>query len=159
MKKFEVITKKRASWLKDEVVKFKMTDKAYAQAEDSRKVAEGRCKTNYFGSVESIVERLAYKVEKLNLSKEGQFIAHIYKSSDDYAKSCKFQMMTSYAKVTFNGRKIENIEVVRTSTCESYITANSQWTAQNYISRKLGLSDSDESVIAMAEQHPTIRMI
>lgn len=159
MKKFEVITKKTASWLKDDVVKFQMTDKAYAQAEDSRKVAESRCTTNYFGSIESIIEKLAYEVDSLNLSKEGQFIAHIYASHDDYAKSCKYQMQTSYAKVILNGRKIESMKVARTITNGSYITANSVATAQRYIATKLGLWKSDETVVAMAEKHPTIKII
>jgi hypothetical protein len=157
MKKIKVIVKPRiATWMKDTTLTFTMTDKVYDNSVKKLKEVESKCTTNEFVTIDSIVEYLAKLAYDLELPKKGKFIAYIYRSSSNYAKSCKYLMRTSVALIAINGRKIESIGIYRDTTAESHIRCNSVATAAQYIANKLGLSDSDEAVIAMAKHYQDI---
>lgn len=157
MKKIEVIVKPRlATWMKDTTETFTMTDKVYDNLTKKLKEVESKCTTNEFVTIESIVEYLAKLAYDLELPKKGKYIAYIYRSSNEYAKRCKWKMHTSVALITINDRKIESMDIYRDVTNESHIRCNSIATAAQYIANKLGLSDSEESVIAMAKHYQDI---
>lgn len=153
MKKFEIVINKRiASWLKDDVEKLTMTDKAYAKAEEARVAVEGRCSTRYFGSIENVVERVAKLLH--NAPKKGCWVAKIHESDEEYAKSCKFGMQCSYAEVVINDRKIENITFDRTYTGKESLWTNDEVTAVNHIANKLDVGfygEMAEIIKKMAE--------
>lgn len=100
-----------------------MTDKQHAAAVAALDYAQNKAREHVFYDVAEIiaaVQKLAAKHD-LDLREKVDFVFHVYETSDNYARSCKWRMQCTRAFVIVNGGHVTNFKAHRMTTAESYV--------------------------------------